>query len=259
LRQLAATDLSMIEAEDPMLDASTVKHDIDVMLWSMNLQKVRRFFHQRFWETETRDAEYASRVEPFPRLESVAEHSWHVADTVMLLGRHFASLNVNRCICLALMHDKMEMITGDQNPVGRDGTGGNTHAFNIKMRDLKDLKERQAVNLYLTRLSPDARGSQGSLLLEMLDGKTREALFVKAIDKLQAFCFVLLKKRGIMEDKHLEFTLQYSRKTAEYWPGLSMHYEELRGRFMKQVARRRNLSVKALEEFVEQYQLSLPL
>ena len=70
----------------PMED---VECDIDVILWSMNLYKIRRYTHQRFWESETLDAVYANRIEPFPRLESVAEHSWHVADTVLLLGGHF--------------------------------------------------------------------------------------------------------------------------------------------------------------------------
>lgn len=258
-RLFERSSLPMINVRCPMLNITTAKRDIDTMLWSMNLQKIRRYFHQRFWEAETRDAEYASRVEPFPRLESVAEHSWHVADTILLFGRHFSSLDIDRCITLALLHDKMEMITGDQTPVGRDGTGGNTHAFNAKMRDLKDLKERQAISFYLSRLSQDAREGQASAFYEMLDGKSKEAQFVKAIDKMQAFGYVLLKKKGVMEDKHLEFTLPYSRKSVQYWPGLVLHYEELRGRFMRQVARRRGISVKELEEFVDHYQIALPL
>src|SRR5262245_28450212 len=149
-----------MEDTTPTLDGATVKRDIDVMLWSMHLQRVRRFFHQRFWEAETRNAEYATLVEPFPRLESVAEHSWHVADTILLLGRHFSPLNLDRCIRLALLHDKMEVITGDQNPVGRDGTGEKTHAFNLSMRFAKDSKERRAISEYLSHLAPDARREQ---------------------------------------------------------------------------------------------------
>src|ERR1700677_4110441 len=50
--------------------------DLDVIAWSMRLASIRRYFHQRFWEQETTEAEFASRLEPKPRLESVAEHSW---------------------------------------------------------------------------------------------------------------------------------------------------------------------------------------
>jgi len=240
------------------LSELVVRRDIDVVLWSMNLHKVRRFFHQRFWESETRDAEYASRLESYPRLESVAEHCWHVADIVLLLGRHFTMLDRNQCLRLAILHDKMEMLTGDQTPVGRDGTGDSTHAFNPSKRVAKDLTEREAISEYVSRLPPDARSEQRDLLVEALSGTTNESRFVKAIDKLQAFCFVLLKKRGSLEDKHLEFTLQYSLKAPMYWTGLGQHYSEIRSRFLTQVARRRGTSVKLIEAQLSQFQLDLP-
>src|SRR5881227_2881552 len=100
------------------------------MFWSMNLYKVRRYKRQRFWEAETLQTEYAELIEPFPHLESVAEHSWHVADTVLLLGGHFPSLNLDHCVKLAIIHDKMEILIGDKSPIGRSGTGSSTHAFN---------------------------------------------------------------------------------------------------------------------------------
>jgi len=51
--------MKMKEENKNKFDPSIVKRDIDTMLWSMRLQYVRRYFHQKFWETETRNAEYA--------------------------------------------------------------------------------------------------------------------------------------------------------------------------------------------------------
>ena len=89
-----------LRPDPPPISPAEIRRDIDTMLWSMRLCSIRRYFHQRFWEAETTEAEYASRLEASPRLESVAEHSWHVADTVVLLGGHFPSLNVHRCVTL---------------------------------------------------------------------------------------------------------------------------------------------------------------
>src|SRR5439155_15538091 len=59
-------------------------------------------------------------------------------------------------------------------------------------------------------------------LFELLDGATPEAQFVKAIDKLQALAFVLVKKHGELADRHLEFTLRYSEKVVLYFPPLTV-------------------------------------
>jgi 5'-deoxynucleotidase YfbR-like HD superfamily hydrolase len=241
----------------PVVAQADAKRDIDVMLWSMKLCSIRRYFHQRFWETETRDAEYADRAEPQPRLESVAEHAWHVADSVLLLAGHFPDLNAERCATLAILHDKMEIETGDQNPVGRDGTGRTTHAFSFQKRRSKTAAERSAIQSYLSRLRPAGRKYQESALLELLEGSTPEAHFVKAVDKLQALAFVLLKKCGDLSDRHLEFTMKYSQKVIGYFPALSVHYSELRSRLIVQVGRRRNCSVRRIEEWLRGEQMTL--
>ena len=241
------------------ISASDIKRDIDAMLWSMKLCSIRRYFHQRFWENETMEAEYAARLESMPRLESVADHSWHVADTVMLLGGHFPHLNLFRCLAFAILHDKMEISTGDRNPVGRSGTGVSTHAFNLHQKTAKETAERQAIESYLLKIRPSAVHEQRTLLMEALDGRTPEARFVKAIDKLQALGFVTVKKRGAMLDKHLRFTLQYSEKAVAYFPEIGGHYDELKGRLLARVARQRKIAVAELERTLYTEPLSLSL
>src|ERR1700686_1208986 len=138
------------------LSEADVETDIDLILWSVRLASIRRYFHQPFWKEETTDAEYADRIESYPRLESVAEHSWHVADIVLLLAPHFPILNVSRCAQLAILHDKLEIITGDLSPLDRSGTGASTHAFNENKQVVKLVSEEEALELYLRRLCPSA-------------------------------------------------------------------------------------------------------
>jgi 5'-deoxynucleotidase YfbR-like HD superfamily hydrolase len=175
---------------------------------------------------------------------------------VLLLASHFPALNRARCLELAIIHDKLEIVTGDKNPVGRDGTGGKTHAFNAGAGAKKVQGERLALSRYLTRIRSDARHEQRELFEELLKGISAESRFVRAVDKLQAFAFVLLKKRGNLQEKHLRFTLRYTARAVEHFPGLAPHYEELRSRFLYQVARRRQSSVASLEGILVSRQLT---
>jgi 5'-deoxynucleotidase YfbR-like HD superfamily hydrolase len=250
----------MNSIQSPNINIKDVKQDIRNMLWSMKLCFKRRFFHQEFWEKETRDAEYASLIEGFPRLETVAEHSWLVADTVLLLAPHFPSLDLGRCLKLAVLHDKMEITTEDKNPVGRRRDGTSTHAFNKAKQREKALAEINAIDMYILKLRPSLREEQRADLLEGLEGLSQEALFVKAVDKLQALAFVILKKKGNVDDRHITFTLKYSAKAVTYYPELNLHYQELRLLFLKTIARRRKITINQLVILFESYnqQLELP-
>jgi putative hydrolase of HD superfamily len=229
------------------ISVDDVAADVNVILWSARLHGIRRYFHQRFWEEETTAAKFADLVEPGIKLETVSAHSWHVADIALLLLGHFPFLNRSRCLELALLHDKLEIITGDLNPVGRDGTGSRTHAFSGAARDRKSFVEQRAAELYVERLRPSIREEQHSILIDAINGKSAESRYIKAIDKLQAFAFVLLKKGGDLSDRHIMFTLRYSARIGEYFPGLSGHHVYLKRLFLESIASKRGCSVPQLE------------
>lgn len=232
------------------IPSEDVRRDIDVLLWSMKLYGVRRYLNQRFWKEETLMAQKANDIEPFPRLENVAEHSWHVADSVLLLGGHFRDLKIDHAAKLAILHDKMEIITGDLDPVGQDGTGLRAHAFNVDFQSQKDCIERNAIDEYLAMLRPEEAVTQASLLREVLERRTEEAKFVKAVDKLQAMSFVLVRKQGNHEDQHIKFTFRYSSSVQELYPGLCQHYKELRSRLINKIAERRSVHPSEIEAMV---------
>lgn len=238
--------------------ASEVASDIDALLEGFSLQRIRRFHNQRHWRGETEEADFADRVEPGLKLENVAAHSWHVADAAYLLVGHFPDLDAGRVVLLALLHDKLEIYTGDYDPVGPDGNGRGTHAFDEKARRGKEAQERYAAERYLAKLRPEARERQRGLLSEVIEGTSPEAKFVKAIDKLQALAFVMEKKEGRVSDDHLLFTLIYSRKALTEFPRIRFHYAELLNRFLDSVAAGRGTSRSELDKRVFG-QLELPL
>ena len=109
---------------------------------------------------------------PADKTESVAEHAFGVAMLAWLLaGQHSPTLNLNKVIKLALMHDIGEIYAGDIVP-GDDITPAE-----------KTQLERNAVEKIFTRL-PDGQ-TYLNLWQEYEDGQTPEAKFVKQIDKLE--------------------------------------------------------------------------
>jgi 5'-deoxynucleotidase YfbR-like HD superfamily hydrolase len=183
-------------------------------------------------------------------------HSWP-HEPIILLSRHFPDIKLDRCVILGAMHDKLEIITGDKNPVGREGTGQKTHAFNPDHRLKKDALELSAMEYYSSLFPFSAREHQVDLLTEIIEGSTKEARFVKAIDKMQAFVYVINKKQGDFHDKHIAFTLKYTRKSIEYWPRLFQHYQELRKRYISSIAKSRGISLTQAEELATPKQRDL--
>jgi 5'-deoxynucleotidase YfbR-like HD superfamily hydrolase len=221
--------------------------DIDAILMAFKLQSVRRYYGQVHWSDETLSARHADSAEPDLKLENVAAHSWHVADAAMILAPHFADLDATRCLSLAILHDKLEMFTGDFDPVGRDGQGMTSHAFDGSARRKKLRQEYHALGEYLQTLRPSIRTVQEQLIKDALGAQSQEARFVRAVDKLQALAFVIAKKAGVMSDEHLIFTLRYSRKSVEYFPRLRIHYALMLEKLLDSVASQRNAARDCLD------------
>ena len=223
-----------------------VRRDIDALLWSHRLQGIPRYFRQPYWNEETSDAIYAERLMRSGRLETVAEHSWNVADAVLLLAWRFPYISDGHAVRLAVLHDKMEIVTGDANPLGRDGTGAKGHAFDGMKQLSKEQREEAAIEQYVKRLNPEAQAQQRTLLREALQCHSPEARFVKAIDKMQALCFILLRKGGTVADKHLEFLLKFTEKNDRHFPPLAAHNGECLRRIFIACARARDERPAAL-------------
>ncbi len=210
--------------------------DCDAIIASFALQQVRRYFGQVHWEEESWEAAYSDRVEPQLKLENVAAHSWHVADAALLIAPHFPSLDLGRIAALSILHDKLEMYTGDFDPVGPDGRGTHSHAFHSQSMKAKTLAEEAALERYLSLIGRNARKTQHDLILDTIHGHSIEAQFVKAVDKLQALAFVLCKKAGNISNEHLVFSIRFSRKSIDYFSGIQTHYTVLLEKLLNSVS-----------------------
>jgi len=238
-------------ASRPLPCKEDAERDVEVMMAALGLQNIRRYMDQKHWTTESNLARAADEVEPGLKLENVAAHSWHVADATMLLAPHFPEVDATHALELAILHDKLELITGDFDPVGVDGQGETSHAFNQEAQADKVKAELAALERYLADLRQPLRDRQRRLILETIHICSPEARLVMAVDKLQALTFVLAKKDGTMTDEHLAFSLRYFRKSIEYFPGLIVHYGVLIGRLLNTIAGHRGVSA-------EQVVFSLP-
>jgi 5'-deoxynucleotidase YfbR-like HD superfamily hydrolase len=122
------------------------------------------------------------------------------------------------------VHDEPEVVTGDKDPVGEDGQGTSTHAFDGLRRREKELEERLAVSVLEEAMRPSLRAGYRALMEELLGEASQEARFVKAVDKLQALAFVRLVKQGRITPEHTAFTIRYARTGVSKFPYLQSHF-----------------------------------
>ena len=107
---------------------------------------------------------------------------WLVEELLPLAKKHFKHLDTKRVICLALVHDDAEMITGDIQ-AGHKATMSKSAL--AKVHD----NERQAIAILRKRHPITIEGyAYGDLLAEILEKKTLEAQLVSYADKIDGYC-----------------------------------------------------------------------
>lgn len=139
-----------------------------------NLSAIFRFIHR----AEKLKMELRHSWTSDGRQESVAEHSWRVALMVLLISPHLKQeINLEKALTMALLHDIVEMTTGDI-PI-----------FLCKNKNDQDAKfkaERCAIEELQSSLPQKNGPIFSDLWLEFEERKTNEAKLVYAIDKIEA-------------------------------------------------------------------------
>ncbi len=106
--------------------------------------------------------------------EDDAAHSWHLAVMAMLLEEYSAEkIDVNRVIKIALVHDLVEVYAGD------------TFAYDAKGYEDKEQREKDAATKLFGMLDPVQGAEIRALWDEFEAGKTAEAKYANAIDRIQ--------------------------------------------------------------------------
>ena len=108
---------------------------------------------------------------------------WIVEDILPLAKKYFKHIDAERVICLALVHDDAEMITGDVQ-------AGHKAAMSKQALSKVYRDERQAISV-LAKKHPIKVGGvypYGKLLMEIFEKKTIEAQLVSYADKMDGYC-----------------------------------------------------------------------
>ena len=112
------------------------------------------------------------------RRENSGEHSWHIALYALTLAEHAGpGVSIDRVIRMLLIHDLVEIDTGD-TPI--HAANGQSHGSTA----LREAEQRAADRIF-GLLPADQAHALRSLWEEFETGDTPDALFARAVDRVQ--------------------------------------------------------------------------
>jgi putative hydrolase of HD superfamily len=111
------------------------------------------------------------------RHENSAEHSWHIALTVMVLSEYARETDIDffRVMKILLVHDLIEIDAGD------------TYCYDDQGRKDQAAREKLAADRIFNILPPDQARLFRRLWDEFEERKTPESRFANALDRVQPF------------------------------------------------------------------------
>jgi putative hydrolase of HD superfamily len=160
--------------------------------------------------------------------ESAADHSWRLALMAFTMTKEFnLGIDVLKSVKMALVHDIAESITGDIDAV---------LIMEGKVpKEKKKKEEKEALNK-IRKIAPEGIGAEiYALWNEYEKGETREAKFIKALDKLETL--IHLAESGYRAYDKPEFIPKYADKAVENFsellPILKIIKQKLKDEFDK--------------------------
>ncbi len=111
------------------------------------------------------------------RQENSAEHSWHIALTVMVLSEYARDTDIDffRVMKMLLVHDLVEIDAGD------------TYCYDARGRKDQAAREKVAAERIFNILPPDQARLFRDLWDEFEERKTTESRFANSLDRVQPF------------------------------------------------------------------------
>ena len=146
------------------------------------------------------------------RKESSAEHSWRLALMLFVLAKELdLDISIEKSMKLAIVHDLPEAITGDIDAV--------LIAEGKATKEEKQAKELEAMDKIKNMLPEEIGEEIYSLWKEYEDSLTKEAKFVKAVDKLETL--TQLVDAGYNTYDKPEFIANYADRAVKEFPELN--------------------------------------
>lgn len=145
------------------------------------------------------------------RKESSAEHSWRLALMLFVLAEELGlDIDVDHSMKLAIVHDLPEAIAGDIDAV--------LIAEGKATKEEKQQKELMAMDKIKKILPEEIGGEIYNLWSEYENSSTKEAKYVKAVDKLETL--TQLVDAGHKTYDKPEFIANYADKAVSEFPEL---------------------------------------
>ena len=165
----------------------------------------------------------ASRLIDNSRRENSGEHSWHVTLHALILAEHApAGVDINRVIRMMLIHDLVEIDTGD---VPIHATTGNLHGSAEVAAE-----EAAAAERIFGLLPPDQAAEYRALWDEFEAAATADAIFAKAIDRVQPVMQNLAGDGGTWIDYDVSRERLETRVGSQVMRGAAPIWQHLRSR-----------------------------
>jgi len=158
------------------------------------------------------------------RKESSAEHSWRLVLMVMIMGKGM-KINTDKAMKIALVHDIAEAVTGDIN---YDKVASGEISKKEKQR-----MEEKAMKEILGPLDLKNKKEIYNLWKEYENSPTREAKFVKALDKLETL-LSLAESGHKTYLGHPEFIPNYADQAVNNFPELKSMLKEIKLKIKKE-------------------------
>ncbi len=135
------------------------------------------------------------------RRENSAEHSWHIALTVLILSEYAKDSDVDlfRVMKILLVHDLIEIDAGD------------TYCYDDQGRKDQARREKKAADRIFNLLPVDQAGTLRELWDEFEERKTPESKFANALDRLQPFLHNYFTEGQIWQENNIKSAQVKSR------------------------------------------------
>ncbi|GHO57102.1 HD domain-containing protein [Ktedonobacter robiniae] len=152
------------------------------------------------------------------RHENDAEHTWHMAMFALLLHQELSiEIDIEHTLKLILTHDLVEIYAGD------------TPAYDAVGHLDKEKREEQAAQPLFAQLPEDMHIQIYGWWREFEEGRTPEARYAHAVDKLQAFAQNVFAQGRTWHENGVtaEKSRAYNRSAREFDPALTQAFELL--------------------------------
>lgn len=200
---------------------STTNQDLAKILefthYIYSLKTILRFRGMPGWEDGDWD-----------RWDSIAEHSYRMALLGVMLEPYLkVKVDLFKTLKMILVHDIVEIIAKDYNPLAKQGEGGG-HAFSHTAFQEKYLRELAAAKIIFKKLPAKFNSEFVSLFREYIDTKgnpelaTPEGRFAYALDKIEAAIQVIdwRKTKKNWSKDHFAKSMKYMFEWSDYDPAL---------------------------------------